>query len=94
MDIRYIDVETLLKLSGKLDTTIELLSNFRVNPKTSQSISEDWLDNQDVCLMLKISKRKLQRLRDTNEIKFHRVGEGGRKILYKFSDVEQLITKG
>jgi excisionase family DNA binding protein len=57
----------------------------------NQPSPDAWLSNEDVCKLLKISLRKLQRLRDTGEIEFHRVG---RKILYKRTEVEVIITKG
>lgn len=47
-----------------------------------------WLDNQDVCLLLKISKRTLQYYRDNRIIPFSRIGN---KCYYKISDVEKLL---
>lgn len=50
----------------------------------------DWLDNQDVCLLLNISSRTLQTYRDTGKIGFSRINH---KMYYKASDVEELLTK-
>lgn len=45
---------------------------------------EELLDNQDVCLLLKISKRTLQSYRDSGKIPYHRIGN---KILYRRSEI-------
>lgn len=51
----------------------------------------EWLDNQDVCLILNISYRTLQDYRDTGKISFSRIKH---KMYYKASDIEKLlITK-
>lgn len=49
---------------------------------------EDWLDNQDVCLMLNISPRTLQSYRDTGKISFSQINH---KIYYKPVDIEKLL---
>ncbi|MFT4222926.1 helix-turn-helix domain-containing protein [Dysgonomonas sp.] len=48
----------------------------------------DWLDNQDVCLLLNISPRTLQSYRDSGRIGFSRINH---KIYYKLSDVQGLL---
>jgi len=48
----------------------------------------DWLDNQDVCLLLGISPRTLQTLRDNGTVAFSRIGH---KIYYKPEDVERIV---
>ena len=50
----------------------------------------EWLDNQDVCLILHISPRALQSLRDTGKLAYTQID---RKMYYKPEDVEKLITK-
>lgn len=49
-----------------------------------------WLDNRQVCELLKISIRTLQYYRDYEIIPFSMIG---RKCYYKISDVEQLLKK-
>lgn len=51
---------------------------------------DDWLDNQDVCIMLNISPRTLQYYRAIGKISFSRLNN---KIYYKIDDVEKLLTK-
>lgn len=47
-----------------------------------------WLDNQDVCLMLGITKRTLQTYRERGLIPFSRIRH---KIFYRPEDVEKLL---
>lgn len=46
-----------------------------------------WLDNQDVCMILNISKRSLQTYRDNGTIPFTQIGH---KIYYKPEDIEYI----
>lgn len=47
-----------------------------------------WYDNQDVCLMFRISPRTLQTLRDNGTLPYTRIN---RKIYYKPEDVQNVI---
>ncbi len=47
-------------------------------------------DNQDLCLMLKLSKRSLQRYRSIGALKFIQVGQ---KTLYYESDVKTFVRE-
>jgi len=49
-----------------------------------------WYDNQDVCLILRISPRKLQTLRDNGTLPYTQIN---RKLFYKIEDVQNLIVK-
>jgi len=51
---------------------------------------QKWLDNQDVCEILNISKRTLQTYRDNGTLPFTQVNH---KIYYRLGDVEELIHK-
>ena len=48
----------------------------------------EWLDNQDVCLLLNISPRTLQTLRDNGMIAFTQISH---KMYYKPEDVEKIL---
>ena len=56
----------------------------------ANKIIGDWLDGQDVCMILDISKRKLQTLRDNRTLPFTMVGH---KAFYKAKDVQEAIIK-
>lgn len=49
----------------------------------------DWLDNQDVCQILNISKRTLQTYRDNGTLPHTRIGH---KMYYKAEDVKEIIS--
>ena len=52
-------------------------------------VLEKWLDNQEVCEILSISKRTLQTLRDTGKLAFTMIEH---KIYYRPKDVEAFIN--
>jgi len=56
----------------------------RKNEKNLQK----WLDNQDVCQILNISKRTLQNYRDNGTLAYTQIGH---KIYYKPEDIQQII---
>ena len=49
-----------------------------------------WLDNQEFCLLLKISKRTAQNYRDKGLVPFSQVES---KVYYKLADVYQMLEK-
>lgn len=51
---------------------------------------QKWLDNQEVCEILNISKRTLQTYRDNGTLAHTQIGH---KMYYRPEDVEQLINK-
>ncbi len=57
-----------------------------VSEKEKGSLNEKWLDNEDVCEILKISKRALQNYRGKGMLPFSQIGN---KIYYKASDIEK-----
>ena len=48
-----------------------------------------WLDNQEVCLLLKVSPRTLQTLRDNGTLAFTKIGN---RTYYRQEDVERVIV--
>lgn len=48
------------------------------------------MDNQDVCLLLKISMRSLQYYRSSGKLPYHKIA---RKVYYKSSDVHRFIRE-
>lgn len=47
-----------------------------------------WLDNQDVCMILNISKRSLQNYRDNGTLPYTQIGH---KMFYKADDIERIV---
>lgn len=48
-----------------------------------------WLDNQEFCQLLKISKRTAQSYRDQGLVSFSQIGS---KVYYRLSDVHKLLN--
>lgn len=57
---------------------------------SSKSDLSEWLDNQDVCILMNISDRKLLSLRQKGLITFSRID---RKIYYKKEDILNYIKR-
>lgn len=70
-----------------LDRLSEILNLLKCKNKLG---GEVLLDNQDLCFMLKVSKRSLQRYRSSGSLPFFTIGS---KIFYLESDVKQFIEK-
>jgi hypothetical protein len=51
---------------------------------------KEWLDNQDVCLILNISKRTLQTYRDNGTLPYSQINH---KIYYKPNDIKPVMHK-
>ena len=60
------------------------------NPKISNDQDESWLDNQEVCILLKVCKRTLQYYRNKGKLPFSKIGS---KIYYKRADLEMYLKK-
>lgn len=56
----------------------------------TQTIQKEWIDSQEVCLLLNISKRTLQNYRDTGKIPYSSV-DG--KMYYKYRDIMDILEK-
>lgn len=50
---------------------------------------ENWLDSQEVCLLLGFSKRTLQYYRSSGRLAYSQIGS---KIYYKSSDIERIVA--
>ncbi len=50
---------------------------------------ENWLDSQEVCLLLGFSKRTLQYYRSSGRLAYYQIGS---KIYYKSADIEKIIS--
>ncbi len=86
MEIMYIEARTFEAMM----TQFELFAH-KVNKLCDRHTSkglEDWLDNQDVCLMLNISKCTLQGYRDNGMLPYTKIS---RKLYYRVKDVRKLI---
>ncbi|MBB4034753.1 hypothetical protein GGR21_000640 [Dysgonomonas hofstadii] len=79
------------KISSKL-TEIAREIKLLVQTKDVLEENEKILDNQDLCFLLKVSNRTLQRYRDDGSLPFFRVKA---KIYYRASEIRDFIrSKG
>lgn len=88
MEVIAIPKSVLKELTTELD---ELLQRTTDASKAYAGIfnEERWLDNQEVCLMLGITKRTLQSYKDKGLLPFSKLN---RKNYYKLSDVQRLLA--
>lgn len=85
MELKIINENTLEKIKQK----ILLLYSKTQKIRTRQSI-DDWLDNQELCLLLDVSLRTLQTYRDKGVLAYSMIGH---KCYYKRSDVLKLMEQ-
>ena len=89
----FIEKEYLEKWFQKIMERFDRLEQSIVKPpkKERQTYNgELLLDNQDLCIMLSISKRTLQRYRSLGWLPFKRIDQ---KTYYLQSDVERFIKE-
>ena len=86
MEITYIEARTFEAMMTRFELFVRQVDNL-CERSTSKGL-EDWLDNQDVCQMLSISKCALQAYRDSGALPYTKIS---RKIYYKGKDVVKLI---
>lgn len=67
----------------------EIKSNLN-NKGNNTPLSETWLDIQETCQLLKISKRTLQSYRDNGILPFSQIGG---KIYFRAGDIEDHLKK-
>lgn len=86
MEIVAIEKRTFLLMKEKLkEFSIQIQEICGKNKR-----KDEWLDNQDVCQLLKISKRTLQTYRDNETLSYSQIGY---KCYYKKTDLKRLIEK-
>ena len=59
-------------------------------PKGKLATNDQWLDNNEFCELLKVTKRTLQNYRDGFILPYSQIG---RKVYYKVTDVQTLLEK-
>ena len=78
------------KVMERLDRQDEMLLSMQPAGKAPNPMDGIRLfDNQDLCILLQISKRTLQHYRDTGKIPFSMVGH---KCYYKESDITEILN--
>lgn len=86
MEIINIEAQTFEKMLSKFEdfaSRMECLCRLH-----GDRDMKEWLDNQDVCQLLNISKRTLQTLRDNGTLAYTQISH---KTYYKPEDVEKIV---
>ena len=81
MEVITFDSDTFKQIMDELKGLgLKIDNNIRKQP-----LSEVWLDIQETCQLLKISKRTLQAYRDNQVLSYSQIGG---KIYFRASDIE------
>ena len=86
MEIINIDAQTFEAMLSKFEGFAKRMEHL-CHLHGDKEMSE-WLDNQEVCLLLKISPRTLQTLRDNGTLAYTQIRH---KTFYKPADVEKIL---
>ena len=87
MEVIAIQKTALDGMKNDLRELLEMTENV-VQKYTPIFKEEKWLDNQEVCLMMDITKRTLQTYKDKGLLPYSKLN---RKNYYKRSDVQALL---
>jgi len=86
MNVITIESQAFLKIMDDIEAIREGL-----NQKIPQNpLGEKWLDIQETCQLLKISKRTLQNYRDNGILPYSQIAG---KIYFKASDIQSHLEK-
>jgi carbamoylphosphate synthase small subunit len=85
MEIVNIEARTFEAMMTRFETLEQKMNS--LHSEQDKSLKK-WLDNQDVCLILNISKRTLQTYRDNGTLPYSQINH---KIYYKPNDIELVI---
>ena len=88
MHVITIESEAFRQIMDKIQSLDEKFVEMKMEAQSP--LSERWLDNQEVILLLKVSKRTLQSYRDESKIPFSQIGN---KLYYRASDVDKFLKK-
>jgi hypothetical protein len=57
--------------------------------KEKSSLKDEWIDNEEACLLFRVTKRTLQNYRDKSLLPYSQIR---RKILYNISDLRKVFN--
>ena len=87
MEITVLDIQILKALHREVKDVSILIAEITAPYKALQQATK-WLDQQEACQLLNISKRTLQQYRDDGLIPFIKLE---RKILFRESDIVKVL---
>jgi Helix-turn-helix domain len=84
MEVITFETATFKELWNQVELIKQLIQ------QKEKHFTEQWIDNQELMKLLKISKRTAQNYRDAGVLAFSQIGN---KIYYKISDIDLLMKK-
>ncbi|MGM8362257.1 helix-turn-helix domain-containing protein [Flavobacterium sp. ARAG 55.4] len=90
MEVLAVQKSVLDGMKNELKALLEMTEN-ATKKYTPIFKEEKWLDNQEVCLMMNITKRTLQTYKSKGLLPYSKLN---RKNYYKRSDVQTLLEAG
>lgn len=83
-------MKEVVQLIENLSKDFTLIKEYimRVKQDKTRSLNDTWLDGQEVMIVLKISKRTLQSMRDNGTLPFSKING---KFYYKTDDIQLLL---
>jgi len=82
MELKFVSDQAYTHLMS----TLEEIKEYLKDQKRKSPLDDLWLDIQEVCMLLKISKRTLQYYRDRKILPFSQISG---KIYFKASDIQK-----
>ncbi|MCG6188668.1 helix-turn-helix domain-containing protein [Maribellus maritimus] len=86
MDIIAIESKTFEQIKERFEDFSRQVKNLCGDSRDR----DKWLDNDEVCELLQMSRRTLQSYRDNGILPYSQIG---RKCYYKVADIENLINQ-
>ena len=88
MEIINVEKQTFESMLAKFEAFAQRVETMCTH--SGDKSMQKWLDNQEVCQLLNISKRTLQTYRDNGTLPYSQIGH---KIFYRPDDVQQMFEK-
>lgn len=85
MDTKLIKRRGYIQMKYAFERFVREVGDLCISP----AVDNKWLDNQEVCRLLNIQPRTLQKYRNYRNIPYSVIGG---KYYYKSSDVDKIIT--
>ena len=87
MEIINIEASVFEAMTARFEQFVKLVETLCRRKDISM---QQWLDNQDVCQILNISKRTLQTYRDNGTLPYSQINH---KMYYKPEDVKRVLNQ-
>ena len=87
MEIINIEARTFEAMTEHFKQFVQKVNSL-CRPQSKES--GKWLDNQEVCMILNISKRTLQTYRDNGTLPYSQINH---KMYYKPEDIERILNR-